>query len=393
MRLLLRLVLLGLVIATASSPRALADPADPARDPAAVKLAKQYVDAGLAAQDAHDYDTAITLYSRAHELVPHPLLIFNLAQAHRLAGHADKALALYRRYLAEDPEGIQAAIARSFVAALGERAAAKQRAAEPGERAPGPARTEADRADGPDEPVVERSAAAEPRATASTADHAPPSGAVVIAARNRTGAVIPHGAVLVDGERRGQLVDGKLVIPRIAGGSHTIAIEADGYQRFEQTAMVRGGERATLDAALVDAPSAPPSNHRAWKWALGVSGGLAVGSGLFTVYAFERQQHAAQQLHSNVTSSDCGRGAASLGLSPADQRSFDQACAWHSRTVMGEWVTLAALAASTVSLVMVLREPGTPEPGATATRGTQHEVAIAPIVAPGTGGASLSVTW
>ncbi|HEX3480615.1 MAG TPA: hypothetical protein VHT91_36610 [Kofleriaceae bacterium] len=392
MRVLLRWALLGLVIATAGSSRALADPTTSAPDPAAAKLAKQYVDAGLAAQDAHDYDTAITLYSRAYRLVPHPLLIFNLAQAHRLAGHADKALVLYRRYLDEDPEGAQATIARSFVAELGEGAAAKQRAAEAAARPPGAARTERDQADGAGEPVVERSAAAEPRATPSTADRSSPSGAVVIAVRSRTGAVIPRGAVLVDGERRGELVDGQLVVPRIAGGSHTIAIEADGYQRFEQTAVVRGGERATLDAELVDAPSAPRSNRRAWKWALGVSGGLAVGSGLFTVYAFARQKEEGNRLRSpNVSSADCGRSAASLGLSPADGQTFAQACAWHTREGVAFWLTAGALAATVVSLVMVIRDPGTPEPGAASHR--KHEVAIAPILAPGTGGASLSVTW
>src|SRR5262245_40889355 len=55
--------------------------------PANAKLravAKSYVDAGLAAQSAGDYDTAITFYVKAYDLVPHPTLLFNIAQAHRL---------------------------------------------------------------------------------------------------------------------------------------------------------------------------------------------------------------------------------------------------------------------------------------------------------------------
>jgi len=123
MRVLLRLVLLG-AFATAVAPvPVLAQPAQPARpapaaDPAKAKVAKQYVDAGLAAQNSGDYDTAITFYSKAYQLVPHPLLIFNIAQAHRLAGRNDQALTLYARYLAADPNGAQAQNVRDIVAEI-----------------------------------------------------------------------------------------------------------------------------------------------------------------------------------------------------------------------------------------------------------------------------------
>src|SRR6185369_17896049 len=104
MRVLLRLVLLGSIVTTAGPVRALAQPAPaPAVDPAKAKVAKQYVDAGLAAQNSGDYDTAIVFYSKAYQLVPHPVLLFNMAQAHRLAGRIEKALALYAKYLEEDP--------------------------------------------------------------------------------------------------------------------------------------------------------------------------------------------------------------------------------------------------------------------------------------------------
>src|SRR5262249_54217758 len=76
-RVLWRLVMLGRVMLAIGQVRALAQPA-PAADK--TKVAKQYVDAGLAAQGTGDYDTALTMYSKAYQLVPHPLLIFNMAQ-------------------------------------------------------------------------------------------------------------------------------------------------------------------------------------------------------------------------------------------------------------------------------------------------------------------------
>jgi tetratricopeptide (TPR) repeat protein len=80
------------------------------------QTAKQYVSAGLAAQKAGDYDTALTFYGKAYELVPHPVLLFNMAQANRLAGRTDKAIELYKKYLEANPQGPQAKVAKDFVA-------------------------------------------------------------------------------------------------------------------------------------------------------------------------------------------------------------------------------------------------------------------------------------
>src|SRR5689334_12813063 len=48
--------------------------------------ARKLVDEGIAAQNAKDYDKAIALFLKAFSLDPHPILLFNVAQAHRLAG-------------------------------------------------------------------------------------------------------------------------------------------------------------------------------------------------------------------------------------------------------------------------------------------------------------------
>lgn len=82
------------------------------------KAAKAYVDAGLAAQERGDQDTAIAMYAKAYELVPVPILVFNMAQAHRLAGRTQQALDHYKRYLADEPKGAKAKTAREFITAL-----------------------------------------------------------------------------------------------------------------------------------------------------------------------------------------------------------------------------------------------------------------------------------
>jgi tetratricopeptide (TPR) repeat protein len=110
----------SLSVATSLAPAAaIAQPSAAAPDDASKRSqAKAYVDAGLAAHDRGDYDAAIALYGKAYALVPHPVLFFNMGQAHRLAGRTAEAMEMYRRYLAEVSTGSLADQARVWIATL-----------------------------------------------------------------------------------------------------------------------------------------------------------------------------------------------------------------------------------------------------------------------------------
>lgn len=68
-------------------------------------LARRYVTDGIAAQQEGWFDQAIALYNRAHALAPHPTILFNLGQAHRLKGDKQMALRYYLQFLAIESEG------------------------------------------------------------------------------------------------------------------------------------------------------------------------------------------------------------------------------------------------------------------------------------------------
>ena len=126
-----RWVLVGFLVTAFGAPLARGQPAQaPSVDKGKARAAKQYVEAGLAAQSTGDYDTAITFYQKAYELLPHPVLWFNIAQAHRLAGRAEQALEFYAKYLAADPNGTQTKTARALVAELKARQVEDAREAE-----------------------------------------------------------------------------------------------------------------------------------------------------------------------------------------------------------------------------------------------------------------------
>ena len=134
-RLLRHRALVTALAAAATTTCAIAPRAALAQGVDKKQLARQYTNAAIAAQDARDYDTAITFYQKAYEQVPHPILLFNMAQSHRLAGREAEALALYQRYLTDDPKGPKAKDARGFVTELEARVAAARAAEERGRRA------------------------------------------------------------------------------------------------------------------------------------------------------------------------------------------------------------------------------------------------------------------
>jgi tetratricopeptide (TPR) repeat protein len=107
--------LLVTVLLLAVTGTARAQPAPPQDAPA---LARQYVDLAIKAQDKGRFDDAIEFYQRARILRPHPILLFNLGQAHRLAGHRDLARQHYRDFLATSPEADVEAVARKWLAEL-----------------------------------------------------------------------------------------------------------------------------------------------------------------------------------------------------------------------------------------------------------------------------------
>ena len=80
--------------------------------------ARQAYDQATAAFGLGHYAEAAEKYETAFSLRPDPALLYNAAQAYRLAGNRQRALELYRNYLRLYPDRQNAAEARNQVAAL-----------------------------------------------------------------------------------------------------------------------------------------------------------------------------------------------------------------------------------------------------------------------------------
>ena len=87
--------------------------ADPVPD-----KARQLADRGRAAHEAGDYGKAIAAFQEAYVIAPSPGLLFNLAQAYRLAGDCDDAAWMYRRYLDTNPGEASRTLAEQHLGAV-----------------------------------------------------------------------------------------------------------------------------------------------------------------------------------------------------------------------------------------------------------------------------------
>ena len=92
------------------------EPAPP--DKTAAERAKQHFALGEGYFKSRKFDEALVEYQRGYADKPSPVFTFNMAQCQRLLGHRGEAIDLYRRYLAEAPEGVGRAVAEQRIAEL-----------------------------------------------------------------------------------------------------------------------------------------------------------------------------------------------------------------------------------------------------------------------------------
>lgn len=84
------------LVATVAAP-ALAD------EKSDKKEANRHFKNGVALFDENKYAEALAEFERAYTLMPHPLVLYNLANAHRALSQYDEAVTYYQRLMAEGP--------------------------------------------------------------------------------------------------------------------------------------------------------------------------------------------------------------------------------------------------------------------------------------------------
>ena len=127
MRFIVAIGLALVLIAAAGAPPAAAQgkPSTTSR-----KKAQQHYQKAKAFQEAGRYAEAIAEYEKAHDAVPDPAFLYNVARCLHLAGERERAVEKYEEYLDEKSTGEIAEEAKSFAAELRAELAAEEEAAE-----------------------------------------------------------------------------------------------------------------------------------------------------------------------------------------------------------------------------------------------------------------------
>jgi tetratricopeptide (TPR) repeat protein len=106
--------------------------AKPADDPRTVE-AKQHYQSGLAHYNLQEFKAAIEEFEAAYRLIPDPVFLYNLGQAHRLSDNPERALYFYRAYLHTNPTASNRREVEGRVASL-EKVLADRKSATPPEQ-------------------------------------------------------------------------------------------------------------------------------------------------------------------------------------------------------------------------------------------------------------------
>jgi hypothetical protein len=183
--------------------------------------AEQLFRAGETAFKANQFENAARLFEQAYAVLPLPAIAFSAAQSYRLQYAIDKdprrlkrAVALYDRYVVDDPKGSRVGDAARHLSELR------------------PVLAEQERTGG-----------------AAIADMPATTAATMIMVT--TTADVPGARVSVDGGAPEPLP----LMREVKPGRHQIAITAAGYQRFVELREAVAGDTRVIEAILVPMPA------------------------------------------------------------------------------------------------------------------------------------------
>jgi hypothetical protein len=249
---------------------------------------------------------------------------------------------------------------------------------------------------------------------------------------------IDRGTVLIDDEARGNLSSGALTVTGIGDGRHTLAIEAQGYQRYETSITVRTGETTPHNVTMVELkkinpvikePKSPPQSREGtisatakpsgnvWKPVFYGTAALTVAGAGFSVFEILQGKSNSDKIpQSSMFVQTVGKGATSgdkkvdsdqcdstevksyMSMNPSDPqaKSFNDACNNFKYQKIG-WIATGVVGVAAIGAFVMayVRDSGSSETSQASTRGRRkhRELVVTPVLTPNGGGATLKFDW
>jgi hypothetical protein len=250
------------------------------------------------------------------------------------------------------------------------------------------------------------------------------------------------GIVYLNGDMRGQLVDGELKATQLADGEYKVRITADGFKKWEETVKVKAGQVTTVEPDLQaeakpdvvkpdvvepeDKGSRPAAGGKVedpYKlkerentisrggsrtgWKIAAIGGVAVAAGSMGVWTWQlsKRNSALEKTPlrtegfkaggDGLFGKDCSAvGEGGTALSATAQSQYDQACD-HVRNmwIAGSVAGVAGVVAAVSFYMGYIRSDSTESSTQTSRRARKQRFAVTPIVSPDGGGATIRIDF
>lgn len=227
-----------------------------------------------------------------------------------------------------------------------------------------------------------------------------PTGTLVVKVGNAQ-----RGTVFIDEDAKGQL-DGGAVTVTLPEGRYKLAIEADGYRRYEQSGVeVRAGQSRdvaiALEAAAIGGVIGPrKSSNTTLKIAAGAGFVVAAAGAAMWIQAYMGPIDTYKGLNAtgtkdgvtiDLTDKQCGQD---FSETHGDFDEFQAACRGKTRTAIGAAMVGIGGAVGIGALVyMMVKKSPEERPTAMGGRTRKRDFVVTPVLSPDGGGATLQFDW
>jgi len=240
-----------------------------------------------------------------------------------------------------------------------------------------------------------------------------------------------HGTILINGEEKGNIASGAGQVAGLNEGKYKLAVESEGFHRWEQDVTVTAGQTTTVPVDLersgevaigtgsgsdVGAGPGPGPGHGGggssgtlWKvMAIGGIAGVAVSGGLWTyayfsdISPYDGKAVTVQNPDGSVAmfnghppgSDECGHSDIRKAMGP-DNAKFDKACSGYSITKIAIPMTIGfgLVAVGGIVGYMVTHKNNDEHPTTAGRRTHKPSFAVIPVMSPDGGGATFRMEW
>ena len=228
---------------------------------------------------------------------------------------------------------------------------------------------------------------------------------------------VKSGDVFIGTAKKGRLEGGTLTLT-LPAGSHTVAIEASGHKRYEETVTVTAGQTKTVDAVLEETLDTPPITtveKKSNKLPLKIAGYGLAGVGLAAatyvlistvsgpIPAYEGLTGRPLDntgMERLATSGDCDSALGkelrdgTNAMMPNNQK-FDDACVASKKRFVAGAIGIASGVLAAGVLFFAYRSDGhsSSEKQSSIGRRNRRQLTVTPVISPSGGGASVRFDW